>query len=139
MAASRRTDEDGNPVRGLREKYAQLAAKYAELVARGQHRWGYRVAELGALGRPSPAGVGVAIARNGRMIFRDRAFVAMEQHARWIMVSNPPPRAAARGLGLRLIRELPAGRAVRSLGCTSAPAGGSSRCASRSSSGRARS
>ena len=124
MAASRRTDEDGNPVRGLREKYAQLAAKYAELVARGQHRWGYRVAELGALGRPSPAGVGVAIARNGRMIFRDRAFVAMEQHARWIMVSNP--RGPARQLGawaLRLIRELPAGRAVRSLRMHERPGG----------------
>ncbi|MGZ6141815.1 MAG: sensor histidine kinase, partial [Myxococcales bacterium] len=108
-------DEGGSSVRGLREEYALLSAKYADLVARGQYRWGFRLPEPGAPGQVSPGGRGVAVARDGRILFRDAIFTGLDR-ARWVLVSDPRgrPRSLA-AWALRLIRELPAGRAVRSL------------------------
>src|SRR5437763_402840 len=90
MAGRKRTDDPG---RVLREKYQELAAKYSALVGRSQQRWNFRDAMQNAVRGISSASLALAVAQEGRIVFRNAAYVELERGMRWTLASEPrrPP------------------------------------------------
>lgn len=113
MAGRKRTDDPG---RVLREKYQELAAKYSALVGRSQQRWNFRDAMQNAVRGISSASLALAVAQEGRIVFRNAAYVELERGMRWTLASEPRrPPLPLRAWAIRTMDEMPAGMATRAL------------------------
>src|SRR5262249_14549355 len=113
MARGGRKTEEPDPLKDLRDKYNQLAAKYSAMVERAHQQWGYRLAVQSAVRGIYSSSTALAIALDGHITFRNAAFANLERSTRWVDVRNPGQALPLNTWALQALGRMTAGDHVR--------------------------